>query len=686
MAIEVERMVAMLEANFSKYDRALNKALGNTNRQFTAIERRGKQMESRLANIGNGLGRSILGGLAAGVSMQAARSLVDSATQIQNSLKVAGLAGEDLQQVYEKLFVSAQKNAAPLEALVTLYGRMATAQKELNATQAEMLQFTDVVGMSLRVSGQSAQESAGALLQLSQAMGGGKVQAEEYNSLLDGARPLLQAVAAGMQEAGGSVAALTRLVKDGKVSSEAFFRAGIAGAGLLEGQVKTSESTISSRFTRLQNVLTDAAGKFDRAAGASKSLGTSIDGLSNIIAKIDWSNLVKQAEGVGDAIQGALDVAKGVSAELGRESGLDQFGVWLSDLTEFDLATPSARGSKTYWDKLAEAEIEERNRAFQRVADDPMQYGPQRPRPQQGPMPRRSAQGPERPGPRAKPITLEDYKVTDSKSGSKSGRGGRDELAGEIAQIQERTAALQAMTAAQAALNPAIDDFGFAVEKAAAKQDLINAAQKAGKTITPLLSAQIDQLATAYANAVLEGGKLAETQDEIRQRMEDAREFNKDLTRGIVDGFIEGRDAGELFADTLKKIGSRFLDLALNAASDPKSGFLGSIGAALFSSLPGRASGGPVRKGQPYIVGERRAEVFVPETNGKVLSSVPKAPKASSSNGGGGSFSFAPSYTIDARGADQAAVDRLERGLARSSAELEARVMKIVRDRPKKGW
>jgi hypothetical protein len=41
--------------------------------------------------------------------------------------------------------------------------------------------------------------------------------------------------------------------------------------------------------------------------------------------------------------------------------------------------------------------------------------------------------------------------------------------------------------------------------------------------------------------------------------------------------------------------------------------------------IPGRADGGPVKKGQPYIVGERGPEVIVPESNGVV---VPNAKKS----------------------------------------------------------
>ena len=40
---------------------------------------------------------------------------------------------------------------------------------------------------------------------------------------------------------------------------------------------------------------------------------------------------------------------------------------------------------------------------------------------------------------------------------------------------------------------------------------------------------------------------------------------------------------------------------------------------------PGRAAGGPVRKGQPYIVGEKRPELFIPDQNGTIIPRVPES-------------------------------------------------------------
>ena len=144
------------------------------------------------------------------------------------------MAAADLEQVYGGLFDAAQRNAAPIETLVQLYSRLSLVQKELGVDGEELIGFTDNVALALRVAGTDAQAASGALLQLSQALGGGVVRAEEFNSILEGALPIAQAAAAGLKEAGGSVARLRALVVDGKVSSEAFFRAFEAGAHTLQ--------------------------------------------------------------------------------------------------------------------------------------------------------------------------------------------------------------------------------------------------------------------------------------------------------------------------------------------------------------------------------------------------------------------------------------------------------------------
>jgi tape measure domain-containing protein len=73
-------------------------------------------------------------------------------------------------------------------------------------------------------------------------------------------------------------------------------------------------------------------------------------------------------------------------------------------------------------------------------------------------------------------------------------------------------------------------------------------------------------------------------------------------------------------------------------------GLTGAIGIAQVAQEIGkREFGGPVQAGRPYIVGERRPELFVPRENGTILPSVPT---------GGSSIVINQSFTITGVGAD----------------------------------
>lgn len=69
-------------------------------------------------------------------------------------------------------------------------------------------------------------------------------------------------------------------------------------------------------------------------------------------------------------------------------------------------------------------------------------------------------------------------------------------------------------------------------------------------------------------------------------------------------------------------------------------GFWGQVGTAAVAALKPKAMGGPVMRGEPYMVGERGPELFVPGSNGSIVP-----------NDKMGGTTIAPVYNIDARGA-----------------------------------
>lgn len=170
-----------------------------------------------------------------------------------------------------------------------------------------------------------------------------------------------------------------------------------------------------------------------------------------------------------------------------------------------------------------------------------------------------------------------------SGGGSKRGANSyKDEVTG----IKERTAALRESTAAQAAVNPLVNDYGFALEKAKAEQKLLADAQRSGLAITPQLRDQISELATGYAQASVEAKQLSESQNKIRKNAEEWASLEKDVFKGFISDLKDGKSGAEALSNALNKVADKLLDMAVNSIFDTKSGTAGG-GGGIFSSLLG---------------------------------------------------------------------------------------------------
>ncbi|RAS16116.1 tape measure protein [Ensifer adhaerens] len=529
-ATDLERLVVQLSADLKGYQNSLNKARGITNRQLGQIQKQasttGKAMTASLVQAG----AAVAGAFIFSDVLRGLGSLSEAATRIDNSLKVAGLSGAELERVYEGLSKAALANGAPIETLASLYSKAAQAQKELGVTSEELLGFTNNVALALRVAGTDAQAASGALLQLGQALGSGKVQAEEFNSILEGAPTIAQAAAAGLKEAGGSVSQLKQLVVDGAISSEAFFRAFEAGSVILEEKAARSTATIGQATNNLYTALTKVTREFNNSTGASQNFAQGINSAASAINSFDVSGLVQKIRDAKDEFDGFLSslgnaqVFKDLNDLLGTTDGagnvinLDkeqaeddvnalehevqtlQDRIKLNTELGFDNGEAIARLNEVLG-KLAQvraaaAAMPDVVGGFQ-LGENGIETVPA----EGVGAPTTSLGGPRTRGGKRKakavaPVSMVDFKppsggggggggVRKRGGGGGGGGGGANEFQRETEQIRERTEAIRAETEAQAGLNPLIDDYGYTLEFAASKQDLLNAAKQAGLTITP---------------------------------------------------------------------------------------------------------------------------------------------------------------------------------------------------------
>jgi hypothetical protein len=136
------------------------------------------------------------------------------------------------------------------------------------------------------------------------------------------------------------------------------------------------------------------------------------------------------------------------------------------------------------------------------------------------------------------------------------------------------------------------------------------------------------------------GDKLRESQDnfeEFRQtvgtKLEDVR--NAAATTG--QAFESGRDAVASLRDAVASLDGKKarVTLQMDAEGNATRFFTDGSFSRGGGAITGRATGGPVVAGRPYIVGEREAELFVPRTDGTILNQSQIASALGSAPSGG---------------------------------------------------
>jgi tape measure domain-containing protein len=322
---EIDPVILRLQADVMRYRVDVQNVTDRVNRNLDSQAQSMRRLENQFESSSNSIKstlRGLAGTLASGVGAQQIAALADGYTRFTNQLKVAGLEGSNLAGVQDRLFDVSQKYGVELETVGTLYSRLAQAGKELGAGQSDLLKFTNGVAAALKVQGGSAGEAQGALLQLSQALGSPIVRAEEFNSINEGARPILQAVASGIDKYGGSIAKLRADVIAGTVTSREFFQGFLKGSADLEAQAAKANFTIGASFTILNNALGRYVGQADGAlsltakfSGAVVSLANNLDVVIPALAGI--------AAGYGALKVGAL-AFDGVAAATQRAIGLER--------------------------------------------------------------------------------------------------------------------------------------------------------------------------------------------------------------------------------------------------------------------------------------------------------------------------------------------------------------------------
>jgi len=166
---------------------------------------------------------------------------------------------------------------------------------------------------------------------------------------------------------------------------------------------------------------------------------------------------------------------------------------------------------------------------------------------------------------------------------------------------------------------------------------------------------QVGEAAEAAAN------RLAERRFTFNEIASASRELGSALSEAFKGAIIDGQKFDEVLSNLVRRLESKAFDKLFDLAFAPQGAATGSVFTQLITALTGKAGGGAVSGGSPYVVGEKGPELFVPGRSGMIVPNkvMAKGQPPSSRN---------LNVSVDVTGAngDQAIEDAVNRGVQRA--------------------
>lgn len=600
-------VIVQLQAQMAGFLAEMRRGQAEFDRRISQIEQRATRGERR---VNASLSRFVRAGLFA----LAAREIV----QYADAWTSVGRALSSTEQFFglrvrtaEQLADIALRTRSDLVALSQLYNRTAIATRGMGLAEQQVADITETVAKALKLGGAAASEQASALLQLSQALQKGKLDGDEFRSIMENAVVIQDAL---IKKLGITKQELFDFAAEGKIGVRDLVEALLEIGPAVDQAFKATTSTFSEAFTNLGTSLTVLVGNFMEASGTGNALTDTINDIAGAVD--DLASRRDVMKSIGDAlknlvVKGAVLLGGGglVSDEQIEEARR-------RNLSGGDFSRRFGGGSG------GDASL---NTLKQRLND------------------------------------LAGGEIRGGAAPGKAGGGGKSpeqKFADEIRRIRERTAELKLEA----------DTVGLSAREIAKREIALKLEQEAsehGLTIDRERRQFIDELSEAYATQV----DILERVRERQQEIDDAAQQSFEIVK---NGFISAIVEGEKFEDVLRNVVKQLATLALNNTLTnlfaPKQGGAGGgIFGSIFGSIGklfagGFQGGGNIPSGKFGLVGERGPE-FV---RGPAMVS-----PSSRSEGG---VTVVIHQSNDFSGVDPASIAKLDAkiGIAKNEAVREA--------------
>lgn len=228
------------------------------------------------------------------LSIQGAQKVANISDEYINSQARLNMINDGLQttaELQEKIFAAAERSRGSYTDLVGVIGRMGILASDAFKSNDELIAFSELMQKSFRVGGSSTMEQQAGMYQLSQAMAAGKLQGDEFRSIMENA-PMLAAAIADFT--GKSKGELKEMSADGTITAD-----------IIKGAMFNAADDINAKFATMPLTFGDMMNQLRNKA--LQAFGPAIERISAMLNNPDMQNSISNmATAFAGAAEGAI--------------------------------------------------------------------------------------------------------------------------------------------------------------------------------------------------------------------------------------------------------------------------------------------------------------------------------------------------------------------------------------------
>ena len=274
----INKAMSLMIGNFEAVQRAsgqsintsnLNAArqeIGRANAQLDVMEQNYRAINDQQNNLNRGLntGTKNAGGLLSKIKSVAAAylgmkgitatvGLSDTMTSNRARLELIVDDGGSVAELEQKIYASAQRARAGFTETMATVSKLGLVAGKAFRSNDEIIAFQELVNKNFVVGGASATEQASAMYQLTQAMGSGRLQGDEYRSIIENAPLLAKSIEDYMRNVQGATGTMKDWASESKLTADVIKAAVFNSADEVEERFNKMPKTWSQVWTSMKN-------------------------------------------------------------------------------------------------------------------------------------------------------------------------------------------------------------------------------------------------------------------------------------------------------------------------------------------------------------------------------------------------------------------------------------------------